>query len=71
MDLLTSKIVKINYRNKKYMSSKYDICYHIDKNAVCFFSDKKIFIKNIHKISKLLENKYTVSVFFLIYEINH
>lgn len=33
MDLLTSEIVKTNYRNKKYMSSKYDICYHMDKNA--------------------------------------
>lgn len=47
MDLLISKIVKINYRNKKYMLSKYDICYYIDKNVVCFFFDKKIFIKNI------------------------
>lgn len=65
MDLLTSEIVKINYRNKKYMSSKYDICYHIDKNAVCFFSDKKLFIKNIHKISKLLENKYQFFSLFM------
>lgn len=58
MDLLISKIVKINYRNKKYMLSKYDICYYIDKNVVCFLFDKKIFIKNIYKIFKLFENKY-------------
>lgn len=59
MDLLISKIVKINYRNKKYMLSKYDICYYIDKNVVCFFFDN------------FFENKYIVLVFFFIYEINY
>lgn len=65
MDLLISKIVKINYRNKKYMLSKYDICYYIDKNVVCFFFDKKIFIKNIYKIFKLFENKYQFFFLFM------
>lgn len=44
MDLLISEIVKINYRNKKYMLSKYSIIIQI-KMLFVFYLIRKYLLK--------------------------
>lgn len=64
MDLLISKIVKINYRNKKYMLSKYDICYYMDKNAFVFFLIRNYLLKIYIRYLNYL--KINISFFFYL-----
>lgn len=64
MDLLISEIVKINYRNKKYMLSKYDICYYMDKNVFVFFLIRKYLLKIYIRYLNYL--KINISFFFYL-----
>lgn len=64
MDLLIGEIVKINYRNKKYMLSKYDICYYMDKNVFVFFLIRKYLLKIYIRYLNYL--KINISFFFYL-----